>query len=41
MLVVWNSFLSGELDVAGLTKGMQDITDKVREDDSVVKVTVS
>ena len=41
MLVVWNSFLSGELDVAGLTQGMQDITDKVREDDSVVKVTVS
>ena len=41
MLVVWNSFLSGELDVAGLTSGMQEITDKVREDDSVVKVTVS
>ena len=41
MLVVWNSFLSGALDVAGLTKGMQDITDKVREDDSVVKVKVS
>ncbi|NAZ83135.1 carbohydrate ABC transporter, N-acetylglucosamine/diacetylchitobiose-binding protein [Kineococcus sp. R8] len=41
MLVVWNSFLSGQLDVAGLTSGMQEITDKVREDDSVTKVTVS
>lgn len=41
MLVVWNSFLSGELDVAGTTSAMQDISDKVREDDSVTKVTVS
>lgn len=41
MLVVWNSFLSGELDVAGTTSAMQDIVDKVREDDSVTKVTVS
>lgn len=39
-LVVWNSFLDGKLDAAGLTKGLQDITDKVRNDDSVKKIEV-
>ena len=39
-LVVWNSFLDGKSDVAELTKGLQDITDKVREDDSVKKIEV-
>lgn len=39
-LVVWNSFLSGKSSVADLTKGLQDITDKVREDDSVKKIEV-
>ena len=40
-LVVWNSFLSGGSDVAKLTKGLQDITDKVANDDSIKKVQVS
>jgi N-acetylglucosamine transport system substrate-binding protein len=41
MLVVWNSFLQGATDVAGLTKGLQQITDKVANDSSVKKVTVT
>ena len=41
MLVVWNGFLGGSTDVAGLTSGLQQITDKVRNDDSVKKVKVS
>jgi N-acetylglucosamine transport system substrate-binding protein len=40
-LVVWNSFLDGKTDAAGLTKGMQQISDKVREDDSVKKIKVT
>jgi N-acetylglucosamine transport system substrate-binding protein len=40
-LVVWNSFLAGDSDVAKLTKGLQDITDKVAKDDSIKKVQVS
>jgi N-acetylglucosamine transport system substrate-binding protein len=40
-LVVWNSFLSGQLDAAGLTKGLQQITDKVRDDSSVKKIPVT
>ncbi len=40
-LVVWNSFLAGKSDVAELTKGLQQITDKVREDDSVKKIKVT
>lgn len=40
-LVVWNTFLSGKSTVAQLTKGLQDISDKVRNDSSVTKVTVS
>src|SRR5699024_5211730 len=39
-LTVWNSFLSGEIDVKGLTKGLQDITDKVRNDPAVKKIPV-
>lgn len=41
MLVVWNGFLGGSTDVAGLTSGLQKISDKVRNDDSVKKVKVS
>lgn len=41
MLVVWNGFLGGSTDVAGLTSGLQQISDKVRNDDSVKKVKVS
>lgn len=40
MLVVWNSFLKGDIDVAGLTKALQTITDKVYNDASVKKVSV-
>lgn len=40
-LVVWNTFLSGKSSVAQLTKGLQDITDKVANDSSVTKVKVS
>lgn len=40
MLVPWNSFLDGKLDVPGLTKALQDITDKVRNDSSVTKIEV-
>jgi N-acetylglucosamine transport system substrate-binding protein len=41
MLVVWNSFLQGDTDVAGLTKGLQTITDKVYNDSSIKKITVT
>ena len=40
-LVVWNSFLSGQTDVAGLTKGLQAITDKIANDPSVKKQKVT
>ncbi|MGN6521695.1 MAG: N-acetylglucosamine/diacetylchitobiose ABC transporter substrate-binding protein [Actinomycetes bacterium] len=40
MLVPWNSFLSGQLDAKGLTKALQQITDKVRNDSSVKKVEI-
>jgi N-acetylglucosamine transport system substrate-binding protein len=39
--VLWNGFLSGELDVAGLTSGLQQQFDETREDDSITKVEVS
>jgi N-acetylglucosamine transport system substrate-binding protein len=40
-LVVWNTFLAGDSSVAELTKGLQEITDKVAKDDSIKKVPVS
>jgi len=40
-LVVWNSFLSGQTDVAGLTKGLQTITDKIANDPSVKKQKIT
>ena len=40
-LVVWNSFLAGKSDVAALTKGLQQITDKVANDDSIKKIKVT
>jgi N-acetylglucosamine transport system substrate-binding protein len=40
-LVVWNSFLSGSASAADLTSGLQEITDKVREDDSIKKIPVT
>ena len=40
-LVVWNTFLAGGSSVAELTKGLQEITDKVAKDPSIKKVPVS
>jgi len=38
---VWNTFLQGDSSVATLTSSLQSITDKVRNDSSVKKVTVT
>ena len=38
--MLWNSFLAGDSSVDDLTTGLQDITDKVREDDTITKITV-
>src|SRR3954454_24894094 len=40
-LTVWTSFLSGQTDVAGLTKGLQDIPAKVANDSSVTKLKIT
>jgi len=40
-LVPWNSFLAGQLDVAGLTSALQDITDKIANDSSVKKQKIT
>ena len=40
-LVVWNTFLQGDSSVAQLTSSLQSISDKVRNDSSVKKVTVT
>jgi N-acetylglucosamine transport system substrate-binding protein len=40
-LVPWNSFLAGKIDAAALTKALQEITDKVANDDSVKKIKVT
>ncbi|GAB4084786.1 N-acetylglucosamine/diacetylchitobiose ABC transporter substrate-binding protein [Myceligenerans cantabricum] len=40
-LVVWNEFLSGGLDVKGITDGLQKLSDGVAADDSVEKIEVS
>jgi N-acetylglucosamine transport system substrate-binding protein len=39
-LVLWNAFLSGDSSVEELTSSLQDITDRVREDDSITKIVV-
>ena len=41
LLVLWNSFLAGRSSVATLTSGMQGLTDKVRNDSSIKKITVT
>jgi N-acetylglucosamine transport system substrate-binding protein len=41
MLVVWNAFLSGQTDVAGLTSGLQQITDKIANDPAIQKEKVT
>src|SRR4051812_46371562 len=40
-LVPWNSFLAGQLDVPGLTKALQGITDKIANDSSVKKLKIT
>jgi N-acetylglucosamine transport system substrate-binding protein len=40
MLVVWNSFLDGKMDVATFTAALQKITDTIYNDPSVKKVVV-
>lgn len=40
-LVAWNSFLSGDSDVAALTSALQGISDKVANDPSIEKLTIS
>ncbi|HET8601022.1 MAG TPA: N-acetylglucosamine/diacetylchitobiose ABC transporter substrate-binding protein [Segeticoccus sp.] len=40
-LVLWNSFLAGNANVSDLTQGLQKITDKVRNDDSIKKIKVT
>ena len=40
-LVPWNSFLAGKIDAAALTKALQEITDKVANDDSIKKIQVT
>jgi len=39
LLAAWNSFLSGELDVAQMTTTLQSISDKVANDPSIEKIT--
>ncbi len=39
--VLFNSFLSGQSDAAALAKGMQDLFDKIRGDDSIKKIKVT
>lgn len=39
-LPIWNSFLDGKMDVATLTKQLQALVDKVREDDSINKIEI-
>ncbi len=41
MNVLWNTFLAGNSSVAELTKGLQQASDKVRNDSSIPKITVS
>ncbi|MBW1637714.1 MULTISPECIES: N-acetylglucosamine/diacetylchitobiose ABC transporter substrate-binding protein [Microbacterium] len=39
-LPIWNSFLDGKMSVEEITKQLQDLTDKVRNDDSVTKIEI-
>ena len=39
-LVLWNTFLDGKSSVAELTKGLQQITDKIANDSSVKKIEI-
>ncbi|MFD5214510.1 N-acetylglucosamine/diacetylchitobiose ABC transporter substrate-binding protein [Microbacterium sp. NPDC058345] len=39
-LPIWNSFLDGKMSVEEITKQLQALTDKVREDSSVTKIEI-
>ncbi|CAN5581511.1 N-acetylglucosamine/diacetylchitobiose ABC transporter substrate-binding protein [soil metagenome] len=39
-LVFWNSFFSGDSSVEELTSSLQELTDRIREDDSITKIVV-
>jgi len=39
-LPIWNSFLAGDMTVAEITKQLQALVDKVREDGSVTKIEI-
>jgi N-acetylglucosamine transport system substrate-binding protein len=39
-LVIWNGFLAGDSSVDELTSSLQEITDRIREDDSITKIVV-
>lgn len=39
-LPIWNTFLAGKMSVDELTKKLQDLTDRVREDDSIDKIEI-
>lgn len=39
-LNIWNSFLDGKLTVEQITKQLQDLTDAVRNDDSIEKIEI-
>lgn len=39
--VLFNSFLSGESDAAALAGGMQQLFDRIREDDAIVKIEIA
>ncbi|MBN9156210.1 MULTISPECIES: N-acetylglucosamine/diacetylchitobiose ABC transporter substrate-binding protein [unclassified Microbacterium] len=39
-LPIWNSFLDGKMTVAEITKALQDLVDKVRNDSSVTKIEI-
>ena len=39
-LPIWNSFLDGKLSVEQITKQLQDLTDAVRNDDSIEKIEI-
>lgn len=39
-LPIWNSFLDGKMTVADITKQLQDLTDKIRNDSSIEKIEI-
>ncbi len=39
-LVIWNGFLAGDSSVEELTSSLQEITDRIREDDSITKIVI-